>query len=99
MSDRCQIMDHTDRRRIPLRHGRSLRSAMNQTRRRTIVAGGLLAASGALAVAVVAKAQGRPRRIAWISEAPHPFVAPFRGGLAEAGLVEQQDFVISTHYA
>jgi putative ABC transport system substrate-binding protein len=72
---------------------------MNQTRRRTIVARGLLAASGALAVAVVAKAQGRPRRIAWISEAPHPFVAPFRGGLADAGLVEQQDFVISTHYA
>jgi putative ABC transport system substrate-binding protein len=50
-------------------------------------------------VAAVARAQQRrPKRIAWISEAPHPFVVPFRGGLADAGLVEQRDFVISTHY-
>jgi putative tryptophan/tyrosine transport system substrate-binding protein len=71
---------------------------MNRTKRRTIVRG-LLAASGAIGVAAVARAQqGRPKRIAWISEAPHPFVVPFRGGLADAGLVEPRDFVISTHY-
>jgi putative ABC transport system substrate-binding protein len=71
---------------------------MNRTKRRTIVRG-LLAASGAIGVAAVARAQQRrPKRIAWISEAPHPFVVPFRGGLADAGLVEQRDFVISTHY-
>ena len=33
-----------------------------------------------------------------MSEAPHPFVVPFRSGLDDAGLVEQRDFVISTHY-
>jgi ABC-type uncharacterized transport system substrate-binding protein len=72
---------------------------MNRTKRRTIVRGALLAASGMMGVAVVAQAQqSRPRRIGWISEAPHPFVAPFRSGLADAGLVEQRDFVISTHY-
>jgi putative tryptophan/tyrosine transport system substrate-binding protein len=71
---------------------------MNRTKRRTIVRG-LLAGSGAIGVAAVARAQQRrPKRIAWISEAPHPFVVPFRGGLADAGLVEQRDFVISTHY-
>ena len=71
---------------------------MNRTKRRTIVRG-LLAASGAIGVAAIARAQQRrPKRIAWISEAPHPFVVPFRGGLADAGLVEQRDFVISTHY-
>jgi len=71
---------------------------MNRTKRRTILRG-LLAASGAIGVAAIARAQQRrPKRIAWISEAPHPFVVPFRGGLADAGLVEQQDFVISTHY-
>ena len=71
---------------------------MNRTKRRTIVLG-LLAASGATGAAAVARAQQtRPKRIAWISEAPHPFVVAFRGGLADAGLVEQRDFVISTHY-
>jgi putative tryptophan/tyrosine transport system substrate-binding protein len=71
---------------------------MNRTKRRTIVRG-LLAGSGAIGLAAVARAQQRrPERIAWISEAPHPFVVPFRGGLADAGLVEQRDFVISTHY-
>jgi ABC-type uncharacterized transport system substrate-binding protein len=71
---------------------------MNRTKRRTIMRA-LLAASGAMGVSVVAQAQpSRPRRIAWISEAPHPFVAPFRSGLADAGLVEGRDFVISTHY-
>ncbi|MBM3524326.1 MAG: hypothetical protein FJX57_15335 [Alphaproteobacteria bacterium] len=51
-----------------------------------------LAPGGALAQAA------RPRRIAWISEAPHPFLAAFREGLVSAGLVEQNDFVIATHY-
>jgi putative ABC transport system substrate-binding protein len=72
--------------------------AMNRTTRRTIMRG-LLAASGAIGAAAVARAQQRrPTRIAWISEAPHPFVVPFRGGLADAGLVEERDFVISMHY-
>ena len=71
---------------------------MNQIRRRTIVRA-LLAASGAMGGAALAQAQqSRPRRIAWISEAPHPFVVPFRSGLADSGLVEQRDFVIATHY-
>ena len=72
---------------------------MNRAKRRTIVRRALLAASGAMGVALIAQAQQRrPRRIAWISEAPHPFVVPFRSGLADAGLVEQRDFVISAHY-
>jgi putative ABC transport system substrate-binding protein len=71
---------------------------MNQIRRRTIVRA-LLAGSGAMGGAALAQAQqSRPRRIAWISEAPHPFVVPFRSGLADSGLVEQRDFVIATHY-
>src|SRR5260221_14707299 len=73
-------------------------SAMKGTTRRT-VGRALLAASGAMVVASAAPAQqSRPRRIAWLSEAPHPFVGAFRSGLADAGLVEQRDFVISTHY-
>ena len=71
---------------------------MNHIRRRTVMRA-LLAASGAMAGAALAQAQqSRPRRIAWISEAPHPFVVPFRSGLADSGLVEQRDFVIATHY-
>jgi putative ABC transport system substrate-binding protein len=73
--------------------------AMNRIRRRTIVRRALLSASGVMGVALVGQAQqSKPRRIAWISEAPHPFVAPFRSGLADAGLVEGRDFGISTHY-
>jgi putative tryptophan/tyrosine transport system substrate-binding protein len=71
---------------------------MNHIRRRTVMRA-LLAGSGAMAGAALAQAQqSRPRRIAWISEAPHPFVVPFRSGLADSGLVEQRDFVIATHY-
>ena len=72
---------------------------MNRTKRRTIGRRALLAVSGAMGVVAVAQAQQkRPKRIAWMSEAPHPFIAAFRSGLADTGLVEQQDFVISTHY-
>jgi putative tryptophan/tyrosine transport system substrate-binding protein len=71
---------------------------MNHIRRRTVMRA-LLAGSSAMAGAALAQAQqSRPRRIAWISEAPHPFVVPFRSGLADSGLVEQRDFVIATHY-
>jgi hypothetical protein len=48
--------------------------------------------------ALAARSQTRPRRIAWISEATHPFDASFRSGLADAGLVEHREFVISTQY-
>jgi len=71
---------------------------MHSTRRPTVLRRAVLAGCGALAVGLVAKAQNRPRRIAWITEAPHPFVVPFRNGLADAGLVDQRDFIISTHY-
>ena len=37
-----------------------------------------------MGASVVAQAQSsRPRRIAWISEAPHPFVAPFHSFLLD----------------
>ena len=72
---------------------------MNWTKRRTIGRRALLAFSGAMGAVTVAQAQQkRPKRIAWMSEAPHPFLAAFRSGLTGSGLVEQQDFVISTHY-
>ena len=72
---------------------------MNRTRRRTIGRRALLVVTGAMGVVAVAQAQPKgPKRIAWMSEAPHPFIAAFRSGLADTGLVEQQDFVISTHY-
>src|SRR5258708_1234436 len=66
---------------------------------RTVGRRALLASSGAVGVTLVVQAQQRrPKRIAWMSEAPHPFVVPFRSGLDDPGLVEQRDFVISTHY-
>ena len=72
---------------------------MNRTKRRTIGRRALLVVTGAMGVVAVAQAQQKgPKRIAWMSEAPHPFIAAFRSGLADTGLVEQQDFVISTHY-
>jgi putative ABC transport system substrate-binding protein len=76
-----------------------MRGHFSRTKWRTLGRRALLASSGAMGVTLVAQAQQRrPKRIAWMSEAPHPFVVPFRSGLDDAGLVEQRDFVISTHY-
>jgi putative tryptophan/tyrosine transport system substrate-binding protein len=76
-----------------------MRGYSNRTKWRTVGRRALLASSGAMGVTLVVQAQQRrPKRIAWMSEAPHPFVVPFRSGLDDAGLVEQRDFVISTHY-
>jgi ABC-type uncharacterized transport system substrate-binding protein len=76
-----------------------MRGYSNRTKWRTVGRRALLASSSAMGVTLVVQAQQRrPKRIAWMSEAPHPFVVPFRSGLDDAGLVEQRDFVISTHY-